>query len=64
MQDPDNKNELDKIPDVDENGDPIYKIDNYSSEETLRDDKIPSIGDIENEPEGNLQDIKNSTKKE
>jgi hypothetical protein len=28
IEDPDKKKELDKIPDVDENGDPIYKIDN------------------------------------
>jgi hypothetical protein len=28
MEDKELKKELDKIPDVDENGDPIYKIDN------------------------------------
>jgi len=28
IEDPDKKKELDEIPDVDENGDPIYKIDN------------------------------------
>ena len=27
IEDPKEKKELDKIPDVDENGDPIYKID-------------------------------------
>jgi hypothetical protein len=27
IEDPDKKKEFDKIPDVDENGDPIYKID-------------------------------------
>ena len=27
IEDPDKKKELDEIPDVDENGDPIYKID-------------------------------------
>ena len=27
IEDPDKKKELDKIPDVDKNGDPIYKID-------------------------------------
>lgn len=27
IEDPDKKKELAKIPDVDENGDPIYKID-------------------------------------
>jgi hypothetical protein len=28
IPEPDKKKELDEIPDVDENGDPIYKIDN------------------------------------
>ena len=67
MQDPELKKELDKIPDVDENGDPIYKIDNVdpSEETTLQDIEIPpAIGDLTNEAQGNLQDIKNSTTEE
>ena len=31
IKDPDKKKEFDKIPDVDENGDPIYKIDSDES---------------------------------
>lgn len=32
IEDPDKKKELDKIPDVDEKGDPIYKIDEVNEE--------------------------------
>ncbi len=66
MQDPDVKKELDKIPDIDENGNPIYKIDDEDLSEKVTEeyDPPPSIGDMTNEPQGNLQDIKNSTKEE
>ena len=66
MENPDNKKELDKIPDVDKNGDPIYKIDQEDPSEKLTEEEevIPSIADIENEPQGNLQDIKDTTTEE
>lgn len=35
IEDPDKKKELDKIPDVDKNGDPIYKIDSNEPGEEI-----------------------------
>ena len=68
MHDKKLKKELDKIPDVDEQGEPIYKIDNEdpAAEKVNLDDLeiSPSIADLSNEPQGNLQDIKDSTTEE
>lgn len=36
MEDKELKKELDKIPDVDENGDPIYKIDDSEEYSAIR----------------------------
>lgn len=61
IEDPEEKKELDEIPDVDENGDPIYKIDNVdpSEEKTLEDIKIPLfMKDTSETPQGNAQDLK------
>ncbi len=65
---PEEKKELDKIPDVDESGDPIYKIDNeYLSEKPT--DELPEIGDDSNtadesEFKDTLQDLKDTTSQE
>jgi len=64
MQDKELKKELDKIPNVDENGDPIYKID---SEKPT--DRLPDIGDSSNtadesEFKDTPQDLKDETSQE
>jgi len=64
IKNPDEKKELDKIPDVDKNGDPIYKIDSEKST-----GKLPDIGDDSNtaddsEFKDTLQDLKDTTSQE
>ncbi len=64
MEDKELKKELDKIPDVDENGDPIYKIDSETPTE-----KLPEIGDSSNmadesEFKDSPQDLKDETSQE
>lgn len=56
IEDPDKKKELDKIPDVDENGDPIYKIDN--ADETIGESAIIAE---ESKFQDTPQDLKNET---
>jgi hypothetical protein len=46
MEDKELKKRLEKIPDVDENGDPIHKIDGDLSEDS--EDSKPDIGDLPN----------------
>lgn len=64
MEDKELKKELDKIPDVDKNGDPIYKIDNEDlSDET---DKLPDVGETaiiaeESKFQDTPQDLKDET---
>lgn len=63
-EDPDKKKELDKIPDVDENGDPIYRID--SDAPTV---KLPDVGKVSNtadksEFKDTAQDLKDTTSQE
>ncbi len=63
MEDKELKKELDKIPDVDKNGDPIYKIDDSSEKAendspTIEDETDP--GD-ESEFKDTLQDLKDVT---
>ena len=65
IEDPEEKKEFDKIPDVDKNGDPIYKIDD--SEKAT--DEQPEIGDSSNtEDESEFkdtpQDLKDTTSQE
>jgi len=59
IEDPDKKKELDKIPDADENGDPIYKIDN--ADET--DEIVGETAVIAEESkfQGTPQDLKDET---
>ena len=64
IEDPEEKKELDKIPNVDENGDPIYKIDSETPTE-----KLPEIGEVSNtadesEFKDTPQDLKDETSQE
>ena len=64
IENADKKKEFDKIPDADENGDPIYKID---SEEVP--DELPEIGKVSNtadesEFKDTPQDLKDETSQE
>ena len=64
IEDADKKKEFDKIPDADENGDPIYKIDSDTPTEEL-----PEIGEVSNtadesEFKDTPQDLKNETSQE
>ncbi len=66
IEDPDKKKELDKIPDVDENGEPIYKIDGDSEE--VADGKL-EVGELsdsadESEFKDTPQDLKDGTSQE
>ena len=61
IKDPEEKKEFDKIPDVDENGDPIYKIDDF--EKTT--DQRPEIGEVSNtEDESEFKDTPQDLKDE
>ena len=68
IKNPEEKKELDKIPDMDENGEPIYKIDNEGlSEKTIS--EPTEIGDDSNtaddsEFKDTLQDLKDTTSQE
>ncbi len=66
IEDPDKKKEFDKIPDADENGEPIYKIDGDSEE--VADGKL-EVGELsdsadESEFKDTPQDLKNGTSQE
>lgn len=54
IDDPDKKKELEKIPDVDENGYPIYKIDNEPGEESA---ELAEESEFKDTP----QDLKDET---
>ncbi len=67
IEKPEEKKELDKIPNVDENGDPIHKIDGDLSEKS--EDELPDIGDssntaAESEFKDTPQDLKDETSQE
>ena len=66
IENPEEKKELDKIPNADENGDPIYKIDGESEE--LADGKL-EVGELSNaadesEFKDTPQDLKEETSQE
>ena len=66
IEDQDKKKELDNVPDADENGEPIYKIDGESEEEA---DGKPEIGELSNLADESkfkdtLQDLKDETSQE
>jgi hypothetical protein len=62
IKDKELKEQLDKIPDVDKNGEPIYKIDIDPSEEPTDDSiEVPLfMKDTSDAPHGNEQDLKDS----
>jgi hypothetical protein len=67
IEKPEEKKELDKIPNVDKNGDPIYKIDGDLFEKS--EDELPDIGDSSNtadesEFKDTPQDLKDETSQE
>lgn len=67
IKDKELKKQLDEIPDVDKNGDPIYKINNVeaSEEVTGKPADIPLfMKDTSDAPQGNEQDLKDSTEEE
>lgn len=63
IKNPEDKKELDKIPNIDENGDPIYKIDTEKDA-----DEKPEIGETSNADESQFkdtpQDLKDETSQE
>ncbi len=68
IKDPEEKKELDKIPDVDKNGDPIYKIDEDDKEaaESFEDVPVGELSNTEDESEfkDTPQDLKDTTSQE
>ncbi len=63
IKNPEEKKEFDKIPDVDKNGDPIYKIDEDLSENAAN--KRPEIGKVSNtEDESEFKDTPQDLKDE
>ena len=70
MEDKELKKKLAKIPDADENGDPIYKIDDEAKERVVETttnrptaDNVPFLQrDSPSASQGNLQDEKDKTK--
>ena len=61
MENPDNKKELDKIPDVDKKGEPIYKIDEYSKE---ADENPTFVNENPDASKDNEQDLKDEGSQE
>lgn len=66
IENPEDKKELDNIPNADENGEPIYKIDG-ESEETA--EGKPDVGELSNadsdsEFKDTPQDLKDTTSQE
>lgn len=68
IKNPEEKKELDKIPDADENGEPIYKIDGDSEEtaDGLRDVPVGKLSNTADESEfkDTPQDLKDETSQE
>jgi hypothetical protein len=68
IKNPEEKKELDKIPNVDENGDPIYKIDEDSEEaaDNLQDVPVGELSNTADESEfkDTPQDLKDTTSQE
>ena len=68
IENPEEKKELDKIPDADEHGDPIYKIDDNYEEVAEGFEDVP-IGELSNsadesEFKDTPQDLKDETSQE
>jgi hypothetical protein len=68
IKNPEEKKEFNKIPDVDENGDPIYKIDEEEEKVAESFEDVP-IGELSNtadesEFKNTPQDLKDTTSQE
>ncbi len=68
IENPEEKKELGKIPDVDENGDPIYKIDEDEEEIAESFEDVP-VGELSNPADESWfkdtpQDLKDTTSQE
>lgn len=64
LQDKEQKKQLDEIPETDESGEPIYKIDNADPSQKNTGELPETPLFLENNfdsPQGNKQDIKDST---
>ena len=66
IENPEDKKELDNIPNADENGEPIYKIDGESEENA---EGKPDVGELSNadsdsEFKDTPQDLKDTTSQE
>lgn len=66
IENPEDKKELDKIPNADENGEPIYKIDGDSEEEADGKAEIGELSDAADESKfkDTPQDLKDTTSQE
>ena len=66
IENPEEKKELDQIPDVDENGDPIYKIDGESEEVAEGKSDVGELSNTADKSEfkDTPQDLKDETSQE
>lgn len=66
IEDPEEKKELGKIPDADENGEPIYKIEGQSEEESAGKLEVGELSNAEGESEfkDTPQDLKDENSQE
>ncbi len=66
IKNPEEKKELDKIPNVDKHGDPIYKIDEEEVVESFEDVPVGEVSNSADESEfkDTLQDLKTGTSQE
>lgn len=66
IKNPEEKKELDKIPNMDENGDPIYKIDEEKVAESFDDVPVGELSNTADESEfkDTPQDLKDTTSQE
>jgi hypothetical protein len=66
IENPKDKKELDKIPNVDKNGDPIYKIDDSSEESKKNQSDVGNVSNTADESKfkHTLQDLKPETSEE
>ncbi len=66
IENPEKKKELDQIPDVDKNGDPIYKIDGESEEVAEGKSDVGELSNTADESEfkDTPQDLKDETSQE
>ena len=66
IEDPEEKKELGRIPDADENGEPIYKIEGESEEEAAGKPKVGELSNSTNDSrfKDTPQDLKDESSQE